>query len=294
MGYGSYSYTAHQALTSKRAALPTQQVFGQRGIHPKMNPFGVKVRECRDSADHPRSLGVVFALDVSGSMGAIPEALARKELPTFMKTLLDAGVESPSVLISAFTDHGSSQVPLQVGQFEATAELMDQWLTWCFLEGGGRTPYESYELALHFFARHTAMDCWEKRGKKGYLFMTGDEPCYDVLTAAVVQKVIGSEQPVDQPVTAVIQDVKRTFHPYFLIPDPARAARVGDFWRERLGKSYVVTLATHEDTCTVAAGLVALGEGNVKDVDELGRKLSAAGVDGAKVKRTVDAITAVR
>ncbi|MCB9632017.1 MAG: hypothetical protein H6721_07780 [Sandaracinus sp.] len=73
MGYGSYSYTAHQALTSKRAALPTQQVFGQRGIHPKMNPFGVKVRECRDSADHPRSLGVVFALDVSGSMGRSPK-----------------------------------------------------------------------------------------------------------------------------------------------------------------------------------------------------------------------------
>ena len=27
--------------------------------------------------------------------------------------------------------------PLQVGQFESTAELMDQWLTWTYLEGRG-------------------------------------------------------------------------------------------------------------------------------------------------------------
>ena len=108
MGYGSYSYTAHQALTSQRAALPTQQVFGQRGIHPKMNPFGVKVRECRDSADHPRSLGVVFALDVSGSMGAIPEALARKELPTFMKSAMTL----KAVLTSVMSARGRSQTKL--------------------------------------------------------------------------------------------------------------------------------------------------------------------------------------
>ena len=28
-------------------------------------------------------------------------------------------------------------ITLQVGQFESTAELMDQWLTWTYLEGGG-------------------------------------------------------------------------------------------------------------------------------------------------------------
>ncbi len=89
MGYGSYSYEAHQAMTQARQDLPQQQVFKQTSCHPQMNPKGVKFRESRDSAAHPNSLSVVFALDVSGSMGAIPNLLARKHLPSFMKNLMD-------------------------------------------------------------------------------------------------------------------------------------------------------------------------------------------------------------
>ena len=37
---------------------------------------------------------------------------------------------------------------------------------------------ESYELAMYFMARHTALDCHEKRGKRGYLFIIGDEMAY--------------------------------------------------------------------------------------------------------------------
>ena len=72
MGYGNYSHEAHRALTTARAHLPTQQVFRQRSCHALMNPKGVTARESRDSEDHPESLGIVFALDVTGSMGAIP------------------------------------------------------------------------------------------------------------------------------------------------------------------------------------------------------------------------------
>ena len=45
MGFGSYSYEAHQAIATKRAALPAQEVFSQRSIHPLMDPKGVKFRE---------------------------------------------------------------------------------------------------------------------------------------------------------------------------------------------------------------------------------------------------------
>jgi hypothetical protein len=34
MGYGSYSYEAHQAITSSRAATPSQQVFTQKRRAP--------------------------------------------------------------------------------------------------------------------------------------------------------------------------------------------------------------------------------------------------------------------
>src|SRR5688572_1414968 len=98
MGYGEYSHAAHVALTAGREALPRQAVFSQRDCHPLMNPKGVRWRECRDSAEHPATLPIAFALDVTGSMGDIPDLLARQELPTFMKVLLGLGVTDPQVL----------------------------------------------------------------------------------------------------------------------------------------------------------------------------------------------------
>lgn len=121
----------------------------------------------------------MFALDVTGSMGDIPQTLARRELPTFMKLLTDCGVADPQLMFMAIGDATSDRAPLQVGQFESTANLMDQWLTWSYLEGGGGgTGEESYELAFYVIAQHTDMDCWVKRKKRGYLFVTGDELPY--------------------------------------------------------------------------------------------------------------------
>jgi hypothetical protein len=42
MGYGSYSYEAHEAMTRARADKPVQQVFKQTQCHPLMDPHGVK------------------------------------------------------------------------------------------------------------------------------------------------------------------------------------------------------------------------------------------------------------
>ena len=227
MGYGSYSYEAHASLTKGRAQQSAQEIFHQTRLHPSMNPFGVKVRESRDSKESANSLGIVFALDVSGSMGEIPTLLATKELPNFMKALTNCDVKSPQVLFMAFDDHEWDGRPLQVGQFETTGELMDQWLVRCSLRGGGEPApkypsttgqsLESYDLALYFAAKHTAMDCWVKRKKKGYLFMTGDEPPYSHVRADVAKHVIGDDIQ-DTPLADVVATLKETFEPFFLIP----------------------------------------------------------------------------
>lgn len=297
MGYGSYSYEAHRALTSARSGASAQEVFAQRGIHPSMNPYGVKARESRDSDEHPTSLSIIFALDVSGSMGTIPRQLATQELPGFMKLLTQCNVDSPQVLFMAFTDHEYDGRPLQVGQFETTAELMDQWLTRCSLAGGGQaappyaTPpgqaFESYDLAFHFAARHTAIDCWEKRKKKGYLFVTGDEPPYPGLRADVVKHVIGTDVE-DMPFAKVIEEVKQRYEPFFLVPDPERYASTHGPWQALLGDRVIGMLAP-EDTSAVAAGLVALGEGVVDGLEHLEAQLR-----GAEYARTDAVIQALK
>jgi hypothetical protein len=115
MGYGNYSQEAHETLLHTRAGVPAEAFFQQRQCHPLMNPKGVRVRESRDSAEHPHSLGIVFSLDVTGSMGGIPVILATRELPKFMKVLTSCSVPDPQVLFMAVGDATSDHAPLRSG-----------------------------------------------------------------------------------------------------------------------------------------------------------------------------------
>ena len=288
MGYGAYSHEAHEALTASRTAQPVQAVFAQRACHPLMNPRGIRARESRDSVDHPSSLAIAFALDVTSSMGDIPEALARRELPTLMRLLGDLGVRDPQLLFMAVGDAVGDRAPLQVGQFESTAELMDQWLTWSWLEGGGgAAPCESYELALYFAARHVEMDCWRKRNKRGYLFLTGDDRPYPLLSRHIVLEVFGDTLDADIPLPRLVATLAQSFEPFFLIPDLERRARAERPWRDLIGDR-VVCLENRDDVCVVAASLVALNEG-LATLPELAARFSRD--DRARVGRLVRAIT---
>src|SRR5947208_2192364 len=58
-----------------------------RGVHPKMNPWGLRVRESRDSAAHPESHAVGVLFDVTGSMQGVPRVL-QANLPRLMNLLI--------------------------------------------------------------------------------------------------------------------------------------------------------------------------------------------------------------
>jgi hypothetical protein len=287
MGYGNYSFDAHNALIAGRANQAQSEIFQQTQCHALMNPKGLKVRESRDSKDHPDALGIVFALDVTGSMGDIPHLLAKQELPNLMKLLTACNVADPQVMFMAVGDATSDHAALQVGQFETTAELMDQWLTWTYLEGGGGgTGSESYELALYIAAQHTDMDNWVKRKKKGYFFMTGDELPYPAVSRHQVDALLGEKLDEDIPIEEVIAAAAETYHVFYLIPDEARAQRVQSRWRQLLGDQ-VICMESPKDTCSVAAAIVGLTENRIPDVDDLAGILKKSGLDRDHVRSTV-------
>jgi hypothetical protein len=290
MGNGNYSLAAHEALLRGRANIPAQQVFKQDKCHPLMNPKGVRIRESRDGADHPQSRGIVFALDVTGSMGEIPKLLASQQLPTFMKILMDCQIRDPQILFMAVGDAVSDNAPLQVGQFESTAELMDQWLTWSYLEGGGGgTGQESYELALYFLAMHTEMDCMVKRKKRGYLFMTGDETPYPALSKHIVEAVVGDHIDEDLTCEEIVAELQKSFIPFFIIPDRTRARRCERRWRDLLG-DHVICLDAPVDICFVTAGAMLLNEGQASSINALTTLLSQAGMPPDRQSQVVQSL----
>ncbi len=285
MGYGEYSHAAHVALTAARpVAAP---VFGQRGCHPLMQPHGV-TREARDSPEHPDSLPVLFALDVTGSMGEIPRTLATKTLPDFMRVLLDAGVSDPQLCFAAVGHAGQDRAPLQVGQFESSASLIDQWLTRLWLEGGGVGGHESYELAMYFAAHRVRLDRVEQRGRRGFLFLTGDTAPNPAVSRREVARILGDTLPADLPIRALIRDLQRAFEPFFLLA-PGVARGVERAWRDLLGDR-VVAMQHVEDTAHVAAGLIALLEGSVASLGGYVQRLSAAGLPRRRAARIAHAL----
>jgi hypothetical protein len=290
MGYGGYSHDAHRSLVAGRASSSGAEVFTQTQCHPLMNPSGLKYRESRDGPDHPNSLAIAFALDVTGSMGNIPELLAKKELPTFMKLLTDCKIADPQLLFMAVGDAVSDSAAFQIGQFESTAELMDQWLTRSYLEGGGGgSGEESYELAFYSLAQHTDSDCWGKRKRRGYLFMTGDEYPYPVVSRHQVASLFGEVLDEDIPIEEVIAAAAESYHLFFLIPDLHRRARCEARWRELLGDN-VICMESYEDTCAVAASIVALTERVLPDLDAVAKILVTNGIAKERVGAVVRAL----
>jgi len=234
-------------------------------VHKSLDPSRCKFRESRDSDEHPNSTAIAVMFDVTGSMGSIPVTL-QKKLPELLGLLLRKGyVTDPQILFGAIGDATCDRVPLQVGQFESD-NRMDENLENIFLEGGGggqRT--ESYELAMYFMARHTDIDCWNKRGHKGYLFIIGDEMAYPSVKRNEVRTVIADGAELDIPTTEIVRELQQRYHVFYILPQTASYG--GDrtilgFWRKLLGQN-VLELEDPEAVCETIALTIGMMEGTI-------------------------------
>lgn len=277
MGYSNWSDAAYQTRQtfrkkSKQSAFTYDQqvrASGVQQVHKEMNPFGV-TRESRDSAQHPDSVAVGVIFDVTGSMGTVPRVLQTK-LGKLMRLLVQKGyLAHPQMLFGAVGDAYCDRVPLQIGQFESGLE-MDDDLGKIFLEGGGGGQvHETYELALYFMARHTAIDCFDKRGKKGYLFTIGDEKPYTVVQRQQVQQLIGDRLKQDVAVETIVAEVERRYEYFHIIPSNTthgRSAEVQECWRTLLGER-VLLLEDEGAVCETIALAIGICEGTLYDLDQ--------------------------
>jgi hypothetical protein len=286
MGSGIWSTDVYDAADRYRRATGASAFAysdsGARVVHPALDPRGV-IRESRDSAEHPESLAISVLFDVTGSMHRVPRVLQRK-LPQLLGLLLRHGYAcDPQIMFGAIGDATCDRVPLQIGQFESD-NRMDDDLGRIVLEGGGGAQMtESYELAMYFMARHTSIDCYEQRGRRGYLFLIGDEMAYPRVKAREVRALIGDELTESVPLRHIIAEVRRKYDVYYLLP--AGAAYSGntvvlDFWRNLLGQN-VIELDDLDAVCETMALTVGLGE-NTIDLDQGLRDLDqmASGAGG--------------
>ncbi len=195
MGRGSYTAGDWARLKESRKLEKSSvnEIFKAERMDDRFNPRFIDKREARDSEDHPNSTPIVIGVDVTGSMGYLSGEIIKNGLNELMKKLYSTNlVEDPQLMFAAIGDAKEDEAPLQVTQFESdiriAEQLMDLWI-----EGAGGDSPEDYQLLWYFVSRHTDIDSYNKRQKKGFCFTIGDAPFHDGLWAPELKKIFNDD-----------------------------------------------------------------------------------------------------
>lgn len=273
MGGGRWSaddwvgYTATNSYASKT----TDEIFSKSSMDKDLDPQNIKIRESRDSDHNPNSNAIIIALDVTGSMSCVLDAMARKGLNTLVTEIYDRKpVTDPQIMCMGIGDVAAGdRAPLQVTQFEADIRIAQQ-LEKIYLEGGGGgNHFESYTLAWYFAAFKTSTDAFEKRGKKGYLFTIGDEEPTPLLTKSQLERVFGHTVESDVNTKDLLDLVLRQWEVFHIIVEEGSHYRyagdkVSKKWKDLLGQR-VIHLADHKKLAEVVVSTIQVIEGESVD-----------------------------
>lgn len=258
MGGGGYSYVRDVKTKMGYSNYSKEKVFKQREINPEMDIRG-KIRECRDSEEHPETLPIIIALDVTGSMGTIPHKLITGGFPEIMKKIMDEGIKHPQVCFVGIGDQYSDKAPIQVGQFEASDELLDKWLKTIWLEaGGGGNGGESYQLAWWFALNHVDADHIKKRGK-GILITIGNEAVHRSIGFNEIENIFGDKDMPTLSVSTILEEVKKQWHVYHinLMDYMGSMSHTQDVWESLLGGNLINTENIKgDDIPDIIAGII--------------------------------------
>lgn len=257
MGGGSWTTTSFVNYSTSRGRTATidglldgdytaQDLYTSHSLQPELNPYNV-VRECCDSEEHPNSIPVILALDVTGSMGGALVEVAKK-LNEVMTSLYEK-VEDVEIMVMGIGDLAYDYAPIQASQFESDIRIAEQLDKIWFERGGGGNGFESYTAAWYFGLKHTELDCW-KRGKKGIIITIGDEPLNPYLPAKQLERALGDTLEGNVETEKIYEAACTKFDIYHLAVDSREnsyryyASSIDNTWGKTLDNKHfrVVTL----------------------------------------------------
>ena len=240
MGHGSYRSSDWSKLKSSRnitSSSTVSDLYKSKEMPSWLNPYGMKYRESCDSMDNPASTAIIIGLDATGSMGYLSEEIAKNALNRTMLEIYEKKpVTNPHIMFQAIGDSKSDRAPLQVTQFEADIRIAEQLLDVYFEGRGGGNGGESYLLSWYFASRHTKIDCFDKRKKKGFLFTIGDERCHEDLTTSEMQRVFG-ETVEDCTSRGLYEEASEKYEIFHIVMKAGsyKYQKSGESWKALIG-----------------------------------------------------------
>lgn len=270
MGTGRWDPTDWTSYAKSTSSRPAAAIFTSRGLHEDLDPKKITIRESRDSDANPNSTPVIAACDVTGSMGMIADYFVKTGLGKFFEEVIERKpVPDPHLMVMGIGDFNFDRAPLQVSQFEADLSIAQQ-LEKVYVEGGGgNNDSESYDMAVYFAAYHTSTDCYEKRGKKGYLFTIGDEMPPSGTSKVLIEKHTADKVQATAEFADTIAAAEKMYNYYHIIVAEGsyarrRPAEVKKAWTDLIGQNAVV-LDDYHSLSELMVSLIEINEGRDKD-----------------------------
>jgi hypothetical protein len=288
MGSGRYNDdTYHRAATSRRMTGTDDFEYSRTAtaLHPDLNPKRIRNKpfgklESRDSLEHPESNAVVLCIDVTGSNIARARE-AQKKLPNLM-ALVTRYLPHPQVAVAANDDYYvQADRSLQFSDFESDNRIDEHIRKLLLTSDGGGNQGESYDLVMYAAAHKTVLDCFEKRGRKGYFFMYADEPIFSTSAKEQVNDLFGDGLTRSIPVEETIRSLKELYHVFVMWPNKSAYPNAREQYVQLFGDDCVVTLQDPKVICEVAGGLIGMTEGQLHNETDVVNDLVAAGTDAA-------------
>lgn len=217
MGSGSFSASSYSMYNTSRGKLmdvdtgriASGQEFVARKIDSDLDPRNFKVRECANSEEHPNTIPVILALDVTGSMGKA--CMETAQALGVIITNLYKKYKDIEFCVMGIGDLAYDRSPIQMSQFESDVRIAEA-LDKIYMEhGGGGNDYESYTAAWYMGLHRTKLDCFDKQGRKGIIITMGDETLNPYLPASRLNDAIDDSCQSNIETKALFEQASKKF-----------------------------------------------------------------------------------
>lgn len=241
MGSGSFSasdYASYSVSLGKHYDTTTGRIRGQsytsHNLPKILDPKKFKVRECVNTEEHPNTIPVILALDVTGSMGEACNEVA-EALGTIMTGLYEK-FQDIEFCIMGIGDLAYDDAPIQMSQFESDIRIAES-LDKVFMEhGGGGNSYESYTAAWYMGLKRTKLDCFDKQGRKGIIITMGDEPLNPYLPVHQLNLAIAGTEQADVETKSLYVEASKKFDIFHIAVDSKQSMYM--YYSSEIEKSF--------------------------------------------------------
>lgn len=252
MGSGIFtntSFAAYSTSLGRSYDTTTNYVSGQKyeavKLDEALDPKKFTIRECVNNEEHPNTVPVILALDVTGSMGSACAETAAA-IGKIVLNLFDR-FKDVEFCIMGIGDLAYDRAPIQMSQFESDVRIAEA-LDKVYMEhGGGGNAYESYTAAWYMGLHHTKLDCFDKQGRKGIIITMGDEPLNPYLPANQLNWAANTHAQGDIDTDELYEEAKKKFDIFHIAINDAACmysyykSDIENTWGALLGERYKVS-----------------------------------------------------